>query len=388
VSDDLRALAAEIHRISGLALRESQLGSLQAALRRLDPRLTAGDLLRDPDLTHRHDRLDRLVDEVTVNETFLIRHPEELEQIDWKALAAHAAPQQRNVRVWSAACSSGEEPCSLALLAAEALGSARPPVEILGTDISATALAQAELGVYGPRSASLVDAERRTRWFRDEGDRLRVGPDLRALTRFARHNLVSDPLPPRGESPFDLIVCRNVLIYFDDATAARVIAGLRGALTSRGTLLLGTVDRLGSKRAADTRPRPRTRPALARTRVRTTKRATPAAPIDAAAPEAAHAAFETGLRSLSDDDPAAAVKSLRRALYLDPQFTIASLQLARAYDQLGDVGSAQRAYSRTLRLAGEADNPAVRLYGRVGVGDVAAACHARLAALSGEGGAV
>lgn len=389
MSDDLRALAGVVHRISGLALRESQLDSLQAALSRVDPRLTPGDLLRDPDLTRRRARLDRLVDQVTVNETYLIRHAEELEEIDWRAMVARAASEGRRARVWSAACSSGEEPCSLALLAAEALDSARPPIDFLGTDISTTALAQAELGVYGPRSARLLDPERRARWFRPAGQALRVGPELRALMHFARHNLVHDPLPPNGEQRFDLIVCRNVLIYFDAPTAARVIAGLRGALTSHGTLLLGTVDRLGSKACDDARPAlPTGRPPVPQRRLASTRHVTSsaAAPEDPHEPEAAHAAFETGLRALSEDDAPAAVNSLRRALYLDPDFAVASLQLARAYDQLGDVGSAQRAYSRTLRLTEDADDPVVRLYDRVGAGDVAAACRARLTALASEPG--
>jgi chemotaxis protein methyltransferase CheR len=388
VKDDLRALAAEIHRISGLALRESHLDSVQAALRRVDPLLTAGDLLGDRDLDRRHTRLDQLVDEVTVNETFMIRHPEEFEQIDWMAMAAHAAVQRRNIRVWSAACSSGEEACSLALLAVEAFGSARPPVEILGTDISPTALVRARLGLYGPRSSRLLGADRRARWFRAEGDALRVGPELRALIRYARHNLVRDPMPPRGEQPFDLIVCRNVLIYFDEPTATRVIADLRGALTSTGTLLLGTVDRLGSNAIDASRPAATAQPSPDVSGVGDTRRpATLPAPIPLRTPEAAHAAFEAGLRALSDNDATAAIKSLRRALYLDPEFAVASLQLARAYDELGDIGSAQRAYSHTLRLARDADNPAVRLYDRVGVSDVAAACRARLAALAGEKGA-
>jgi chemotaxis protein methyltransferase CheR len=385
VSDDLLALAGVVHRISGLALRGSQLDSLQAALSRVDPRLTPGDLLRDPDPTRRSARLDRLVDQVTVNETYLIRHIEELEEIEWRAMVAHAAAEGRGARVWSVACSSGEEPCSLALLAAEALGSARPPIQILGTDISSTALAQAELGVYSPRSASLLDRERRARWFRPEGLALRVGPELRALMRFARHNLVHDALPPEGEQRFDLIVCRNVLIYFDAPTAARVIAGLRGALTRHGTLLLGTVDRLGSKAYDDSRPSLPTRRLPVPRPPPATKRhgtATLAAPEDPHQPEAAHAAFETGLRALSEDDAPAAVNSLRRALYLDPDFAVASFQLARAYDHLGDVSSAQRTYSRTLRLTEDADNPVVRLYDRVGAGDVAAACRARLTALA------
>jgi chemotaxis protein methyltransferase CheR len=386
MSQDLRALAGAVQRIGGLAATEARLDSLQAALRRVDPDLTAGELLRDPDPTRRRARLDRVVDQTTVNETYLIRHSDELAAIDWKAMAARAASERRKVRVWSAGCSSGEEPCSLALFAAEALGSVSPPIEILGTDISDTALAAAERGEYGARSARLVDANRRARWFRATKGGLRVRHELRALIRFARHNLVQDPAPPIGEQPFDLIVCRNVLIYFDERTAAGVIANLRGGLTKHGMLLLGTADRLGLRPGDDAAPRsPVSRLPPPPQRRRATSRVAAPAPAtrpDSPPREAANAAFESGLRALSDGDPAAAIASLRRAEYLDPAFAVATFQLGRAYELVGDVGSSRRAYSRTLRLTEAADDPAVRLYDRVGAGDVATACRSRLAALA------
>jgi chemotaxis protein methyltransferase CheR len=400
VSDELRALARVVHELSGLALRDSHLDSLRAALRRLEPGLTPGDLLRDPDRERKRARLDRLVDQVTVNETFLNRHLEELEQVDWQALTARAAAEGRHVRVWSAACSSGEEACSLAMLATERLGSARPPVDILGTDISPTAIALAQRGIYGPRSSRLIDAERRARWFHAEGHGLRVGAELRALMRFARHNLVRDQLPPPGEDPFDLIVCRNVLIYFDEPTVAKVIAGLRAALTRHGMLLLGTVDRLGAKPDREAPPPQRPRPARtvpppapapatrrgARAAAVPLGQAGPAHAPAAGPPRAndAHASFEAGLQALSDGDVVTAVEALRRALYLDPGFAVAALQLARAYELLGDLGSAERAYARTLRLTEDADDLSARVYDRVGAGDVAAACRARLAVLASQ----
>jgi chemotaxis protein methyltransferase CheR len=395
VTDALRDLAVVVQRMSGIALRDVQLASLSAALRRVDPSLTPAEVLRDDDPIRRQIHLDRLVDQVTVNETFFLRHSGELEDIPWAAMVARAGAEGRAARVWSAACSSGEEAYSLALQAAEALGTSRPAIDVYGTDISGTALGRARRGVYGTRSMRLVSPARRSRWFTVEADGLRVGADLRAVVRFERHNLVRDPVPPAGEMPFDLIVCRNVLFYFDEATRSLVTAALGEALMPGGQLLLGTVDRLatplGETPLRETRPapidRPRRPPATraerpaARPAPRARAGEPPAAPDSALPDGEAHAAFETGVQALSAGDPAAAVSALRRALYLDPDFAVVAMQLARAYEALGDPLAARRAYWRALRLAEEASDPAARLYDRVGAADVVATCRSRLAAL-------
>jgi len=410
---ELRALAALVQRSSGIAVPESQLPSLHAALARVGPQLTAQQLLRNPDAT----RLERLIDEVSVKETFFLRHPEELAEADWPTHARRAAAAGRPVRVWSAGCSTGEEAYTLALLAAEALGSPAP-LDVLGSDLSPSALATAERGRYGARSMRLLNPARRERWF-TSGREWSVGGELRALVRFIRHNLVADPFPPLGEPPFDVVVCRNVLIYFDADTVARVIASLSQSLVPGGQLLLGTIDRLGSRTAPSPRPavappakRPRRRaarhgrPAPARpTRIETATRPAaapvepppaavaptpaPAAPLAAAdAPPrtAADDAFEAGSRALSDGDAASAVTALRRALYLDPRRAVAALQLGRAHERLGQLDAARGAYGRALRLVDETADPDARLFDRVGAADVAAACRARLQALDAEAG--
>jgi chemotaxis protein methyltransferase CheR len=393
MTDDLRALAAVVQGMSGVVVRDGQLASLQAALARVDPRLEAADLLRDADPA----LLDELVDQVAVKETFFLRHVEELQSIDWDAKAAAAAAAGRPLRIWSAGCSTGEEPYTLAILAAEALGDALPAMHVLGTDLSPSALARAELGVYGARSLRLVDRARRDRWFVPAGEELRVGAQLRGLVRFARHNMVADSYPPAGEAPFDLIVCRNVLIYFDAPVAATVTAGLRDALAPGARLLLGTVDQLGSApraTVATTRPRPSARlgrgaPATPATvPVAATRRLHPDSKASESSVEAAHAAFEAGSQALGGGDPASAVRALRRALYLDPRRAVVALQLARAHEAMDDIEAARRAYRRALRLVAEAPAPGGRLYDRIGGDDVAAACRARLAVLPESGAGV
>jgi len=414
MSEQLTRLAELVRREAGIVLSGPQLGSLGGALRRIDPDLEPADLLDGEDPIRRAVLLDHLIDEVSVNETYFMRHVDELLGLDWHRLAADATAAGRRLRVWSAACSSGEEPYTLALLAAEALGGAGAPIDVLGTDISATALARARDGVYRARSMRLVSGGDRERWFEPvDHSSTRVGDKLRAFVRFERHNLVRDPLPPAGESPFDLIVCRNVLIYFDRDTIARTVRALRQALTTHGELVLGAADRLGTHEAppamAGAAAGPPARPAPARSQrgqarspqvAAPTPTPTPARPLvavrrteapaasapapatpAASAPAPAIAAFEAGAEALGRGDATAAVHDLRRALYLDPDFAVAALQLGRAYEEAGQVSAARRAYWRALRLAEAAERPVSRLYDRVGAGDVAAACRARLSAL-------
>ena len=384
MTDDLRALAGIVHCISGVVLRDGQMASLRSALARVDPQLTPAELIRDPDPT----QLELLVDEVVIKETFFLRHYEELEGIDWPGKAARAAAAGRPLRIWSAGCSTGEEVYTLAVLAAEALGDDHPPIDVLGTDLSAPALAFAERGLYGTRSMRLVDRERRRRWFVAGGERLRVGEELRVLVRFARHNMVHDPFPPEGEAPFDLIVCRNVLIYFDGPTVASVTAGLRTALAPGARLLLGTVDRLGSPPPVAVARAPRLHADRAAPRLpvpgrqAATRRLHPGSSASEPPVEAAQAAFDAGSRALGAGDASTAVHALRRALYLDPRRAVVALQLARAHEALDHTEAARRGYRRALRLVGEAPESGPGLYDGVAAGDVATACRARLAGLS------
>ncbi|MCJ2088905.1 protein-glutamate methyltransferase [Methylobacterium sp. E-005] len=194
----------------------------------------------------------RLEAEITVGETFFFRYAEQFQALRERilpALIAARAPE-RTLRIWSAGCSTGAEPYSLAILVQELLGEALPDwrVSILGTDISTEALATARAAEYGRWALRTMPAEERLRYFtrlppapgirREGGYALR--PEFRGLVRFERGNLLTltEPLARDGER-FDLILCRNVLIYFDARTVAAVVRGLGRRLRTDGWLLLG-----------------------------------------------------------------------------------------------------------------------------------------------------
>jgi chemotaxis protein methyltransferase CheR len=391
-----------VRRETGIVLPPGRETAILAAVARASPGLDPGEFLRAAsDPAGGRALVDRLIDEVTVQETTFLRDRDQLGAIAWHSLlqAARAAGSA-TVRVWSVGCASGEEAYTLALLAAEAFAPARVPVDVLGTDISRAALSAAAAGRYRERAVRALEPSRRLRYLDLQADgSYLVGDRLRSYVRFRRHNLARDPNPPRGEAGFDLIACRNVLIYFEAPFAEQVIASLRRSLRPGGMLLLGAADALtrppGGPAAG---PRPARRPpgrppgrdpSLSREQQLTAALAAAdggdrdgalahVASLLTDDPLDADAHFMDGLMTLEAGRPARAVTALRRALYADAEFSLAAFTLGRAYDALGNIPAARRAYEQALRTLGPADDRHQRILQQVDVADIAAACRARL----------
>jgi chemotaxis protein methyltransferase CheR len=178
------------------------------------------------------DALAALVEHAVVGETAFWRHPEQLAAFG-RLVRGATGP----LRIWSVGCATGEEPYSVAVLLLEA-GRRGAGDRILGTDVSSRALAAAAAGAYRARALRKLPRTLE-RWF-EPGEPRRVRPEVRALVSFARHNLVADPVPEGGG--FDVVFCRNVLIYFSPETAAAALHRLVGALAPGGLLVLGPVE--------------------------------------------------------------------------------------------------------------------------------------------------
>jgi chemotaxis protein methyltransferase CheR len=405
-------VAELVRRETGIVLAAAQAGVLRAAVNRAAPGLDAAGFLRAAaDPVHGRALVDRLIDEATIQETTFARDRAQFDAIAWRDLLRRAqAHRSGTIRVWSAGCATGEECYTLALLASEAFAPARAPVDVLGTDISAAALAAAAAGRYRERAVHALAEPLRLRYLDEQDDgTFGVGGRLRALVRFRHHNLAHDPVPPPGETGFDLVVCRNVLIYFPVPLVARLVGSFERSLCPGGEVLLGAADALqvtatqvppSGARAA--RPAPPAGPS-GRTlrRPLLPEQAPPRAQRLAAAVEAADrgemdeavsgvesllrehpldadAHFIHGLAALEAGLPALAVEALRRALYLDDGFALAAFTLGRAYDTLGDRAAARRAYERALRTLDPDDDTHELLLQQVDIGDIAAACRARL----------
>lgn len=188
--------------------------------------------------------IEALIGELTIGETYFFRQREHFDLLRQRLIPeiiARNAPSRR-IRIWSAGCATGAEPYSLALLfhldfGAEAAGW---DVSILGTDINVDFLQQARDGVFGAWALRNVPENIKDACFEAEGARLRLRPRYRQNVSFAYNNLVS-PLPFPGSTgdPFDLILCRNVMIYFSRETMKGVAARLQGSLAEGGWLLVG-----------------------------------------------------------------------------------------------------------------------------------------------------
>jgi chemotaxis protein methyltransferase CheR len=414
VSAALEQLADVLRKETGIVIQGAQLASLEAALARLRPPLDADAFLRSHSRDAPAELLERLIDEITINETFFFRQRDELDAIEWRALHDAAADTgSATIRVWVAACATGEEAYTLAMLASEAFGTSDPPVSILATDISTDALERARQGRYRGRTVRTLDDHMRDRYFVPDGDGVAVGEPLRRMVEFRRHNLVNDSVPAPAGRQFDLIACRNVLIYFDVETVERAILTLERALAPGGVLVLGAADRLcdsarrlarpdGPRRTPAAPPRRELRrplgrdepqltpaPELAnaleaanegslRDAVGITERMLEANPLDA------DAYFVRGLAELGLGDTDAAVASLRRALYVDPSFALAAFKLARAHELRGDRDAAARAYEQALHTLDPEDKRHDAILDQVDVADVAVACGVGLTRLREE----
>lgn len=252
--------AEEFRLFQALVLRESgiHLGTKNRAMlvSRLWRRLRALDL-NSFAAYYRRVKADPqemvlMLDCVCTNETHFFREPVAFECLrqhvfpEWRA-AADAMERSRTLRVWSAACSTGEEPYSLAMmLLTEFPREAGWNIEVFGTDLSTKVLAKAAKSIWHADKISEVPPHFQRRFFLkgfgpDKG-KIKAGDELRSVVRFQRVNLTQDPSNVRG--PFDLIFCRNVLIYFQWETKLHVVNRLGRFLAPGGYLFLGHAESL------------------------------------------------------------------------------------------------------------------------------------------------
>lgn len=190
----------------------------------------------------------QFLDSVTIQETHFFRNLPQIEALRSEVLPELLSRSHRIGRpltIWSAGCSTGEEAYTLAMLLVQLMEeSGSYPVRIIGTDVSAAALSVARAGVYSGRTIQLAEPGAVERWFdaRSDGS-YSVAQPVRDLVEFRLQNLVTDE-PPFATGEVDLVVCRNVTIYFGRDTTARLVNGFHRLLTPGGYLLLGHAETL------------------------------------------------------------------------------------------------------------------------------------------------
>jgi chemotaxis protein methyltransferase CheR len=384
----------------------------------------------------------QLLNEVTIQETHFFRNPPQIRALRKYVipeLLKHADSRGRRIRIWSAGCSTGEEPYTIAMLVRELLPTtAGWDVKVVATDVSSRALEAAKKARYGERAVQMASPEDLARFFVTTAHGYEVRPEVRELVEFRHQNLVTDPVPFAPDERIDLVLCRNVTIYFSRETTRGLMARLHGCLRDGGYLFLGhsetlwqvsedfrlvplgtgdsaafvyrridepPKDRRGTvlpdRRTEDEgppQPKPERRTASRRDRTSVP----PAAPVAPASVVAVRAALADGkyddavttatdlvaaeplnpmghyLRGLAlvnaGKDDDALV-DLRKAVYLDPGSGLGHFLLAGALHRLGDPAAAAREYRAAADTLGK--RPAERTAPELGgrsVQELAAMC--------------
>lgn len=192
-----------------------------------------------------------MFDAICTNETAFFREPRHFEVLctdfipRWQ-VAATAGIRPKSIRIWSAACSTGEEPYSLAMVLLDHFGS-EWDLRVDATDVSSRAVEQARRGVWPIRKATPIPENYLRRFMlrgtRDQAGTFKAGADVRAIIRFGRLNLIDDAYPL---GVYDAVFCRNVLIYFNSAVRAAVIGRLLNHVDASGYFFVGHAETLAS----------------------------------------------------------------------------------------------------------------------------------------------
>ena len=402
-------LQQNVERVSGLHLSGPTV--LRAAHERMRSRgldsVSAYMQVLDADTAEMADLIELLV----VPETWLFRNPEAFAAASEFARQRHAIVG-RPIRIFSVPCATGEEPYSLAMALLDA-GMTPSQFTIDAVDISAAALTRAKQAVYRQNSFRSDDLAFQSRYFTVTEDGALLHPEVRALVRFSQGNILAMNALTLQQR-FDIIFCRNLLIYFDESTQQRAVAILKNLLDDAGFLFAGYAEmpvfiengfssaqfskafalkkNMAAPESSKTRPTAQVRtarlPAVAPT-VHAEKKAVPAVPplvapvspppidmagmLDAAcsladrgalaeaalglqaylklAPDSAEAYAVLGVIHANQNDLQAAQQCLKRALYLDPNHYHAICQLASISEKLGDLSGATTLRARAARAA-------------------------------------
>jgi chemotaxis protein methyltransferase CheR len=240
---DFQCLAKFLKEQSGLSLSEDKGYLLES---RLVPVARAHGLKSVDEVAAevragRNPRLmSAVVEAMTTNESFFFRDIKPFEQFKQFVLPQMLARRgaTRQLRIWSAACSTGQEPYTLAMLLTEAAAQLQGwRVEIIATDIAAGVLAKARAGLYSQFEVQRgLPVQMLLKHFSQKAEGWEIAPQLKSMISFREFNLLTDM---KGLGAFDIVFCRNVLIYFDQPTKADVLARMRAQMKEDGILYLG-----------------------------------------------------------------------------------------------------------------------------------------------------
>lgn len=236
---------------SGISFENEKLDSLRLSIHTRATRLKFSSYEDYFDyLKANEDEFKNLLSLNTVNETYFFRYPEQ-----FKIFKDYVLPEIirenknrtfKSLKIWSAGCSTGEEPYTIAIIVSEVIKDLSSwDIHILGTDVSAVALEKAIKGRFAKSSFRITEEEFKQKYFKKVGDNTwEIIPEVKKLVNFSYHNLIKEPYPLAFMELWDVIFCRNVTIYFRQESTRRVVANLYKSLKPGGFLFTGHTETL------------------------------------------------------------------------------------------------------------------------------------------------
>ncbi len=181
---------------------------------------------------------EEFVNYLTINVSEFYRNPEQWQLLDKEVFPELIGRFGKNLKIWSAACSTGDEPYSLVMALSRHLPLSQ--IHIIATDIDKQVIAKAKLGLYSEKSIAAVPADLKAKYFTKVGASYQISDEIKKCVEFRQHNLLKD----NYEKDCHLIVCRNVLIYFTEEAKDEVFAKFSKSITSGGCLFIGSTEQI------------------------------------------------------------------------------------------------------------------------------------------------
>jgi len=184
------------------------------------------------------EKFDEFVTYLTINVSEFYRNPDQWELMDKEIIPELIKKFGRNLKIWSAACSTGDEPYSLVMALSRHLPLS--DIKIFATDLDKQVIAKAKAGLYSEKSVMNVPADLKQKYFTKVGPSYQISDEIKQRVEFKEHNLLKDIYPV----DYHMIVCRNVLIYFTDEAKDEVFLKFNKALTKGGILFIGSTEQI------------------------------------------------------------------------------------------------------------------------------------------------
>lgn len=186
------------------------------------------------------DIFEKFVNFLTINVSEFYRNVDQWKIMDETVIPKILENNRRQIRIWSAACSTGDEPYSLAMAFSKHVPLSN--IKILATDIDKAVIAHAKVGLYNAKSIAGVPADLKKKYFTQVGQSYQIADEIKKCVEFKEHNLLKDIYP----KDFDLILCRNVVIYFTDDAKDMIYKNFFTSLKKKGILFIGSTEQIGN----------------------------------------------------------------------------------------------------------------------------------------------